>query len=88
METTITATELARNLSDILSRVRYKDERFVVVRNGVRVAEIAPSNPKPGLTLGELFEFWKTLPKPDEDFWKDLAEIQASQPLAEFPEWD
>jgi antitoxin (DNA-binding transcriptional repressor) of toxin-antitoxin stability system len=42
METTITATELARNLSDILNRVRYRGERFRVERNGELVATIEP----------------------------------------------
>jgi len=42
VETTITATELARNLSDILNRVRYRGESFRVERNGEVVAEIRP----------------------------------------------
>ena len=42
METTITATELARNLSDILNRVRYRGERFRVERNGEVVAVLEP----------------------------------------------
>ncbi len=49
METTITATELSRSLSDILSRVRYKGETFIVKRNGEHVATLAPPVPaKPG----------------------------------------
>ncbi|MGH2535261.1 MAG: type II toxin-antitoxin system Phd/YefM family antitoxin [Thermomicrobiales bacterium] len=84
----ITATHLARNLSDVLNRVQYRGERFVIERNGVRVAEIVPTTAKPGLTLGEFIKLWDSLPKPDEDFWKDLVDIQANQPLAEFPEWD
>jgi prevent-host-death family protein len=42
VESTITATDLARNLSDILNRVRYRHERFIVQRNGEAVAEINP----------------------------------------------
>ena len=41
--TKITATELARNLSDILNRVRYKGESFIVERNGEVVGELAPA---------------------------------------------
>jgi antitoxin (DNA-binding transcriptional repressor) of toxin-antitoxin stability system len=41
--TRITATELARNLSDILNRVRYRGESFEVLRNGEVVAELRPS---------------------------------------------
>ena len=47
METRITASELARNLSDILSRVRYRRERFRVERNGEVVAEIIPVEAAP-----------------------------------------
>ena len=35
--TRITATELARGLSDILNRVQYHNEQFVIERNGVVV---------------------------------------------------
>ena len=51
METTITATELSRSLSDILSRVRYKGETFIVERNGVPVATLAPPVPAKRMTL-------------------------------------
>ena len=36
--TVVTATELAKNLSDILNRVKYKGERCEVRRNGETVA--------------------------------------------------
>jgi len=42
--TRITATELARNLSDVLNRVRYKGESFKVMRNGEVFAELGPSH--------------------------------------------
>jgi antitoxin (DNA-binding transcriptional repressor) of toxin-antitoxin stability system len=56
METTITATELARNLSDILNRVRYKGERFLVQRGGETIAALEPPEPRKVLTVGELVE--------------------------------
>ncbi|MBI2767632.1 MAG: type II toxin-antitoxin system Phd/YefM family antitoxin [Chloroflexi bacterium] len=40
--TKITATELARNLSDVLNRVRYRGEHFIVERNGEVVAVLEP----------------------------------------------
>ena len=45
METMITATTLANNLSDVLDRVKERGERFVVEQNGERVATIIPSPP-------------------------------------------
>jgi antitoxin (DNA-binding transcriptional repressor) of toxin-antitoxin stability system len=87
--TRITATELARNLSDILSRVRYRGESFEVLRNGEVVAELRPSSLPKQITWGEFLELWATFPKPDEDYWKDLEEAKRSQPpLHEPPSWD
>ena len=88
METRITATELARNLSDILNRVRYRGERFVVERNRETVAVIEPPVKKP-ITLGEFLELWPALPKPDPAYWDDLEAVSRSQPpLPEPPSWD
>ncbi len=88
METRITSTELARSLSDVLNRVRYRGEQFVIVRNGEPVATLAPTEPARGITWRELIEFLKENPFPDEDFAKDLEEIRSSQPLVEEPPWD
>jgi antitoxin (DNA-binding transcriptional repressor) of toxin-antitoxin stability system len=84
---TITATELARNLSDILNRVHYKGEHFVVKRNGELVAEIRPARPKPGITVRELIERIGDLYMPGDGFADDLEAIHAAQGVAEFPEW-
>lgn len=75
-ETTITATELARNLSDILNRVKYHGERFIVERNGVVVATLAPppEHEKPPITLREFIESIRDLPPLDEDYEKDIRE--------------
>lgn len=87
-ETRITATELARSLSDVLNRVRYKGERFVVVRNGEVVAAIEfPASPAKITTVGEFLDWLKVTPLPDPDFAKDVEEIIANQPKATFPEW-
>lgn len=88
METKITSTELARNLSDILNRVRYKGEQFIVERNGEPVAALGPAvAPAEAPTVADFFERLRALEWPDEDFADDLEQIQASQPKAEFPDW-
>jgi prevent-host-death family protein len=52
MEGGISATELARRLGDILGRVRYRGDSFLVERNGEPVARLAA----PGLDqVGEQF---------------------------------
>jgi prevent-host-death family protein len=89
MVTEISATDLARELSDVLSRVRYKGEKFTVIRNGIPIATISPVAPTKGITVKEFVELMRTLPMPDEDFAKDLEEIHKSQPLMEPPpKWD
>jgi hypothetical protein len=87
MEQTITATELARCLSDVLNRVHYRNERFIVERNGQPVAVIAPPGPVRGTTLHEIAEKLRGLEFPGDGFADDLEEIQANQSRSEFPEW-
>jgi antitoxin (DNA-binding transcriptional repressor) of toxin-antitoxin stability system len=87
METTITATELAKRLSDVLNRVKYRGERFVVQRNGETIATIAPANDQPGITVRELIERIGDLRSPGEGFADDLEAVQASQEPARMPEW-
>ncbi|MBI2917081.1 MAG: type II toxin-antitoxin system Phd/YefM family antitoxin [Chloroflexi bacterium] len=87
METKITATELAKSLSDILNRVRYRGERFLVERNGEPVAILEPARPAQGITLGELLDRLPHMPWPDEDFADDLEAIQQSQGKVPPPSW-
>lgn len=86
METKITATELAKSLSGILNRVRYRGERFVIQRNGEPVATLAPAGVGPTLSLADLAALLETLPRPDEGFADDLEAIQATQRPASIPE--
>lgn len=87
MDTTISATELSRRLSDILNRVRYRGERFVIQRNGENIAVIQPLRDKPGITARELIAQVGNLQFPGDGFGDDLEAVQATQPLAEMPEW-
>lgn len=82
METTITATELAKNLSDVLNRIRYRGERFVIERDGEPLASLAPVKAANGITVNELFELLRRVGLPDEGFADDLEAIQSEQPKA------
>jgi antitoxin (DNA-binding transcriptional repressor) of toxin-antitoxin stability system len=42
----ITVTEAARNFSDCINRARYQDTTFVLLKNGLPVAQLGPSNEK------------------------------------------
>ncbi len=87
METKITSTELAKGLSDVLNRVRYRGERFLVQRGGEPVALLQPAEGVPGITLRDLVDRLRDVSIPDEGFAKDLEQIQSSQPLAGDVEW-
>ena len=86
----ITATELAKSLSDILSRVYYQGESFVIERNGQVVAALMPPESHTGVTLGELVAKLRErgLLPVDDKFADDLEAIQASQPLLGDTPWD
>lgn len=87
METKITATELSRALSDILNRVRYLSESFLIERNGEPVATLAPAIPAPSVTMRELTDRLGGLYLPGEGFADDLEAIQSSQPVEDNSAW-
>lgn len=83
----ITATEFARNLSDFLNRVRYRDESFVIERNREPVAFVTPPNAVPSpvavndappavqtptASLSEIAQSLGGLAWPDDNFAQDL----------------
>jgi antitoxin (DNA-binding transcriptional repressor) of toxin-antitoxin stability system len=87
VEQRLSATELAKNLSSVLSRVQYRGERFVVERNGEPVATIGPVEPSMGMTVRELFDLLRRIGRPDDQFAVDLAAIQSDQGTAKTPSW-
>jgi antitoxin (DNA-binding transcriptional repressor) of toxin-antitoxin stability system len=85
VETRISATELARGLSNILNRVRRSGERFVIERNGETVAVLGP--PARGIHVDEFAERVGDLELPGDGFADDLEAIQAAQPRETLPAW-
>jgi prevent-host-death family protein len=57
----ISATEAARNFSDLLNRVFYRGENAVLIRNGVPVARLVPVEPA-AVPAEELARRWEALP--------------------------
>jgi len=78
MEARITATELARSLGDVLSRVWYRGEVFVIERNGKAVARLGPvpSTATPSLRGGLLA--WRRAGATDAEVADDLERIGAA----------
>ena len=86
METTITATELAKSLTEILKRIRDGQERFVIQQHGKPIATLAPVSSSSPITLRELALLLATLPRPDSAFADDLEAIQSAQRPVSIPE--
>jgi antitoxin (DNA-binding transcriptional repressor) of toxin-antitoxin stability system len=86
--TRITATQLARSLSDVLNRVRYQGERFEIQRNGETVATLTPTEaPAKGGSLREYLKAIERGPRMDPDFLDELEQINANQPPPQVREW-
>jgi prevent-host-death family protein len=78
MEQRISATELARRLGDVLGRVRYRGDSFVVERNGDSVARLVPLPERSVTSLREALDAWRSAGAPDSAFADDLARVGAA----------
>lgn len=86
MKRRISATEAAREFSDIINRVRYRGDEFIVERGGEPVCRISPVAPTHA-TLADLIEVLKKFP-PDEEFADDLEDIIKNQPPIPKSPWE
>jgi len=87
MEYRISATELSRRVGDVLGRVRFRGDSFVVDRNGDPVARISPLPGAPLGTVREFVETWTFAGAPEASFADDLERIGAFDAAPELP-WD
>lgn len=78
MRIRITATETARRFSELMNRVRYRGESFIVERAGKSICEILPAQPTKfsGKELAELLE---SLPRPDAEYLDLVGKLAAKQ---------
>ena len=81
-QTRITSTQLARSVGDVLARVHYRKESFLVERNGKPVAEIRPPTDHAPPTLRDALEAWANAAPFDPTFAEDLEKLgQEDKPL-------
>ena len=79
----LSVTEAVRNFSEILGRVRFKGERFVLVKGGKPVAELGPTDAAVPLCLGELAAVLKALPHLEpEDAERLAVDLEAGRSTA------
>ena len=84
----LTATELARNLSDVLNRVHYGGEQFLITRNGKPIATLTPPTRESLPTVGDLLETIRDLPRLGPSFGDDIEEVISNQSKSEPPVWE
>ena len=87
MSKVVTATEAARSFSDLLNRVRYRGESFVIRRGSEEVGRLVPPAPGRGTTLRALAEELRQLGSPDEAFADDLEAVSRAQPSVPEDPW-
>lgn len=68
----MSATEAVRSFSDILNRIRYRGEEFVVERGGEAVCRMAPTAAPKRVSGKDLLAILRDLPRPDPGFAKDV----------------
>lgn len=78
METRITATELARKLGDVLGRVRFRRDVFVVERNGEPVARLSPLRTHADTNARDALFAWASEEPADDRFAEDLDRVNRS----------
>jgi antitoxin (DNA-binding transcriptional repressor) of toxin-antitoxin stability system len=86
MRIRISATETARRFSELMNRVRYRGESFIVERGGKPICEILPAKP-PKFTGGELANLLSSLPAPDEEYFTLVENLTKKQLKAAASKW-
>ena len=82
----VSATEAARNFSELLNRIRYRGESFIVMRGGQPICELRPAAPTL-FTGADLVTLLRSLPEVDEDYLSAVEETARSQPLLPESPW-
>jgi antitoxin (DNA-binding transcriptional repressor) of toxin-antitoxin stability system len=59
----LSVTEVARNFSDVINRVYYQGRSYLLMRNGVTVAQLTPTGKR--LTGADLARQWPDRPRLD-----------------------
>jgi antitoxin (DNA-binding transcriptional repressor) of toxin-antitoxin stability system len=81
----ISATNAARNFSDLINRVRYQGTSFEIERGNEVIARIVPAGTPITLSIVELNEQWTRLPRLDPEdavlFEEALKDIRQNASL-------
>jgi antitoxin (DNA-binding transcriptional repressor) of toxin-antitoxin stability system len=86
MKVRISATETACRFSELMNRVRYRGESFIVERRGKPVCEILPARPT-RFSGRDLADQPRSLPKPDEEYLDLVEGLSAKQSMVAESRW-
>jgi prevent-host-death family protein len=86
METTITSTEAARHLGDVLARVKHAGESFVLTKSDKPLARLVPFRMERRASGAEIMRALSELPH-DPGFADDLDRVNRIDRTLENP-WD
>lgn len=84
MELRITATDLARRAGEILGKIRFRHDTFVIERNGEPVARLSPLSSW-GSTLAEGLRAWREAGPADRSFADDIDRVNRADRPARNP---
>ena len=79
MTTKVSATEAARTFSDLLNRIRYRGEEFLVERGGEPICRMVPATTSRNLTMRQLADILRELPAPDRGYAADVRSAARHQ---------
>jgi antitoxin (DNA-binding transcriptional repressor) of toxin-antitoxin stability system len=85
MEHKISSTDLARRLGDVLGRVRYRGDSFMVEKNGEAVARLEPLAAASASTVAEGLRAWMEAGAPDGAFADDLERVGVAAAVPDDP---
>jgi antitoxin (DNA-binding transcriptional repressor) of toxin-antitoxin stability system len=88
MTTRVSATEAARSFSDLLNRIRYRGEEFVVERAGEPICRMTPAAPTKMLSLRELAALLREVPKADPGYASDVRRAARRQTRLPRSPWE
>ena len=83
----LSATEASRNFSELLNRVRYRGESFIIERGGEPICELKPAAP-PRFTGADLVTLFRSLPPVDEGYLSAVEEVSRTQPSLPESPWE
>ena len=75
----ITVTKAVRNFSDLIGRIKYRDESFILTKGGVPVAKVIPADKRiRAREVADLLKGIKHLSSEEaEELFKDLVDSKS-----------